>query len=44
MLSDEALMLEFQSGSRDAFEQIFVRYRTPLFAFFRRRLPDASNR
>jgi RNA polymerase sigma-70 factor, ECF subfamily len=38
MISDEALMLEFQSGSRDAFEELFARYREPLFGFFRRRL------
>jgi RNA polymerase sigma-70 factor, ECF subfamily len=38
MISDEALMLEFQSGSRPAFEQLFTRYRGPLYGFFRRRL------
>jgi RNA polymerase sigma-70 factor (ECF subfamily) len=38
MISDEALMLEFQSGSREAFEQLFARYRGPLFGYFRRRL------
>jgi len=38
MISDEALMLEFQGGSREAFEQIFERYRGPLYGFFRRRL------
>ena len=38
MISDEALMLEFQSGSRQAFEELFARYRAPLYAFFRRRL------
>jgi RNA polymerase sigma-70 factor (ECF subfamily) len=37
-ISDEALMLEFQSGSRPAFEQLFSRYRGPLYGFFRRRL------
>jgi RNA polymerase sigma-70 factor (ECF subfamily) len=31
-------MLEFQGGSRPAFEQLFVRYRGPLYGFFRRRL------
>jgi RNA polymerase sigma-70 factor, ECF subfamily len=39
MASDEALMLQFQRGSREAFEELFVRYREPLFGFFRRRLP-----
>ena len=38
MVSDEALMLEFQSGSREAFEELFERYREPLYGFFRRRL------
>jgi RNA polymerase sigma-70 factor (ECF subfamily) len=38
MTSDEELMLEFQRGSREAFEELFVRYREPLFGFFRRRL------
>jgi RNA polymerase sigma-70 factor (ECF subfamily) len=38
MTSDEALMLEFQRGSRPALEELFARYRQPLFGFFRRRL------
>jgi RNA polymerase sigma factor (sigma-70 family) len=38
MISDETLMLEFQGGSREAFEQLFGRYRGPLYGFFRRRL------
>jgi len=38
MTSDEALMIEFQSGSREAFEELFARYRGPLYGFFRRRL------
>src|SRR5258707_5378333 len=37
MVSDEALMLEFQRGSREAFEELFARYRGPLYGFFRRR-------
>ncbi len=41
--SDEALMQEFQSGSREAFEELFARYRAPLYGFFRRRL-DSSDR
>ena len=40
MTSDEALMLEFQGGSRAAFEELFVRYRKPLSGFFGRRLSD----
>jgi RNA polymerase sigma-70 factor (ECF subfamily) len=31
-------MLEFQGGSRPAFEQLYERYRGPLYGFFRRRL------
>jgi len=38
MTSDEALMAEFQGGSRAAFEELFARYHQPLYGFFRRRL------
>jgi RNA polymerase sigma factor (sigma-70 family) len=38
MSSDETLMAEFQGGSREAFEELFARYRDPLHGFFRRRL------
>jgi RNA polymerase sigma-70 factor (ECF subfamily) len=38
MNSDEALMLEFQKGSRAAFEELYSRYRGPLYGFFWRRL------
>ena len=38
MISDEALMLEFQAGSRAAFEELFARYHKPLHSFFGRRL------
>jgi RNA polymerase sigma-70 factor (ECF subfamily) len=38
MTSDEALMLEFQGGSRAAFEELFARYRKQLYGFFGRRL------
>src|SRR5260370_30135929 len=44
MSSDEALMLEFQRGSRAAFEELFARYRGPLFGVFRRRLHDDAAR
>lgn len=37
-ISDEALMQEFQAGSRPAFEELYARYRGPLYGFFRRRL------
>ncbi len=42
MTSDEALMLEFQRGSRTAFEQLFARYRKPLYGFFGRRLSNSE--
>jgi RNA polymerase sigma-70 factor, ECF subfamily len=38
MTSDEALMLEFQGGSRAAFEELFARFHKPLYGFFGRRL------
>ena len=38
MISDEALMLEFQGGSRAAFEELFARYHKTLYGFFGRRL------
>jgi RNA polymerase sigma-70 factor (ECF subfamily) len=31
-------MLQFQGGSRAAFEELFARYRKPLYGFFARRL------
>jgi RNA polymerase sigma-70 factor (ECF subfamily) len=42
MTSDEALMLEFQSGSRAAFEELFARYHKPLYGFFVRRLNNSE--
>ncbi len=42
MISDETLMLEFQAGSREAFEELFARYRQPLYGFFRRRLESGE--
>src|SRR5215471_18035447 len=42
MISDEALMLDFQRGSREAFEELFARYRGPLFGFFHRRLESSE--
>src|SRR5271169_492454 len=38
MQRDEALMLEFQRGSSESFAELFLRYRDPLYGFFRRRL------
>ena len=37
-ISDEALMLAFKAGSREAFEHLYARYNGPLYGFFRRRL------
>jgi RNA polymerase sigma-70 factor (ECF subfamily) len=38
MQSDEQLMLEFKRGSKEAFEELFSRYRNPIYGYFRRRL------
>ena len=43
LASDEQLMLDFQQGSREAFSELFERYRDLVFGFFRRRL-DPSER
>jgi RNA polymerase sigma-70 factor (ECF subfamily) len=40
MNSDEQLVLEFQQGSREAFVELFERYREPVYGFFRRRLEN----
>lgn len=40
MNSDEQLILEFQQGSREAFVELFERYREPVYGFFRRRLEN----
>ena len=42
MLSDEQLMSEFQRGKAAAFEELFERYRNPIYRFFRRRLNDIA--
>jgi RNA polymerase sigma-70 factor (ECF subfamily) len=42
MTSDEDLMLQFQNGSREAFEELFARYRQPIYGFFRRRLSNTA--
>jgi len=42
MKSDEQLMLEFQAGTVGAFEELFERYRNPIYGFFRRRLNNAA--
>jgi len=38
METGEALMLQFRSGDRAGFEELYARYRAPLYGFFRRRL------
>ena len=42
MSSDEALMLEFQKGSTEAFTELFHRYAQRLYGFFRRRLANPT--
>ena len=42
MSTDEQLMLEFKQGSKEAFLELFERYREPIYRFFRRRLDDMS--
>lgn len=39
---DEQLMLAFSHGDVSAFDELFLRYRQPIFAFFRRRSSDLS--
>jgi RNA polymerase sigma-70 factor (ECF subfamily) len=41
MLNDEQLMMDFQAGRARAFEELFERYRNPIYGFFRRRLGSA---
>jgi len=40
--SDEQLMTAFSRGSNDAFSELFVRYRQPIFGFFWRRVADRA--
>jgi RNA polymerase sigma-70 factor (ECF subfamily) len=42
MQSDEQLMLEFQKGKTEAFEELFRRYLHRVYGFFRRRLSNVS--
>jgi len=41
--SDEQLMSAFSRGSSDAFNELFKRYKQPLFGFFWRRLVDRAH-
>jgi RNA polymerase sigma-70 factor (ECF subfamily) len=38
--SDEQLMLAFSKGSSHAFDELFSRYKQPVFGFFRRRVTE----
>ena len=42
MNSDDQLVFEFQQGSREAFRELFERYRNPIYGFFRRRLQNPA--
>jgi RNA polymerase sigma-70 factor (ECF subfamily) len=41
--SDEQLMAAFCMGSTEAFSELFMRYKQPLFGFFRRRIGDPAH-
>jgi len=40
--TDDDLMAAFRAGDRRAFDELFERYRQPVWAFFRRRVVDPS--
>jgi len=42
-MTDERLVLAFLAGERPAFDELFQRYRQPIWAFFRRRTPDPAD-
>jgi RNA polymerase sigma-70 factor (ECF subfamily) len=42
-IPDEALMSRVAQGDRAAFETLFIRYREPVWRFFRRRVGDAGS-
>jgi RNA polymerase sigma-70 factor (ECF subfamily) len=42
MTTDEQLVLDFQRGSRDAFAELFRRYREKMYGFFRRRVENPA--
>jgi RNA polymerase sigma-70 factor, ECF subfamily len=41
--TDERLMLDFTLGSSEAFNELFRRYKQPVYGFFRRRLTDPTH-
>ena len=42
LTSDEELMTAVRGGDCAPFEQLFERYRQPIWGFFRRRVPDPA--
>jgi RNA polymerase sigma-70 factor (ECF subfamily) len=42
-MTDEELVLAFLAGNRPAFDELFERYRQPIWAFFRRRVTDPAD-
>ncbi len=40
--SDEQLMLAFSKGSTHAFDELFSRYKQPMYGFFRRRVAEST--
>jgi RNA polymerase sigma-70 factor, ECF subfamily len=40
--TDERLMLAFADGDKTAFEELFLRYRQSIYAFYRRRIVDQA--
>jgi RNA polymerase sigma-70 factor, ECF subfamily len=40
--SDEQLMLAFSKGSPNAFDELFERYKQPIYGFFRRRVTEST--
>lgn len=40
--SDEELMIAFSGGRTDAFNELFLRYKQPLYGFFRRRIAEPA--
>src|SRR5580693_2912567 len=41
--SDEHLMLAFSKGSAESFNELFLRYKQPIYGFFRRRTADPTH-
>ena len=41
-VSDERLIVAFSRGEAEAFDELFGRYRQPIFGFFSRRIADAT--